>query len=152
MPTLANVSIKDNSSWTTMLNMIYPVGSYYISNSSTTPASRFGGTWSSVTGAHFLRANASNGSGNASSHSHSLSSGYGMFRHDFTNNPNIQWREKTATFSGAGHLLEWSSWGRAQSATLGANQSNALRLGGNTSTSSSIIPAYKDVYCWYRTA
>ena len=49
--TLANISIKDNSSWNTYLNLIYPVGSLYFTNSSTSPASSLGGTWTEVRGA-----------------------------------------------------------------------------------------------------
>lgn len=77
MPTLVNVSIKDDANWSTFLDMIYPVGSYYISNSSTTPASRFGGTWTQVT-SRFLYGSTSittGGSNNAIivSHNHSAS-------------------------------------------------------------------------------
>lgn len=52
--TLANISIKDSSSWNTYLNLIYPVGSYYLSNSSTSPSSRFGGTWTQIKDQRFL--------------------------------------------------------------------------------------------------
>ncbi len=48
--TLANISIKNNSSWNTYLDLIYPVGSIYISYTSTSPATRFGGTWSRIIG------------------------------------------------------------------------------------------------------
>lgn len=53
--TLANISIKDSSSWNTYLNLIYPVGSVYFATNNTSPASRFGGTWSAVSGSRYLR-------------------------------------------------------------------------------------------------
>lgn len=46
--TLANISIKDSSSWNTYLNLIYPVGTLYFSYTSTSPANRFGGSWSAI--------------------------------------------------------------------------------------------------------
>ena len=52
--TLANISIKDSSSWHTYLDLIYPIGSYYLSNSSTSPGSRFGGTWTQIKDQRFL--------------------------------------------------------------------------------------------------
>lgn len=39
------------STWTNILNLIYPVGTTYISKSSTSPATLFGGTWTQVKGA-----------------------------------------------------------------------------------------------------
>ena len=52
--TLGKISIKDSSSWNTFLNLIYPVGSYYLSNTSTSPGSRFGGTWTQIKDQRFL--------------------------------------------------------------------------------------------------
>lgn len=45
MTNLANISIKDNSDWNTLLDLVYPIGSYYFSNSSTSPADLLGGSW-----------------------------------------------------------------------------------------------------------
>ena len=36
------------NTWTTLLDVVYPVGSVYITGSTTSPASTFGGTWSQV--------------------------------------------------------------------------------------------------------
>ena len=52
--TLANISIKDSSSWNTYLYLIYPVGSYYLANTATSPGSRFGGTWAQIKDQRFL--------------------------------------------------------------------------------------------------
>ena len=43
------------NTWTTLLDAVYPVGSVYISYSTTSPATRFGGTWSAITGFPWLR-------------------------------------------------------------------------------------------------
>lgn len=37
-----------------LLQIIYPIGSYYISASATSPASIMGGTWSQISGGRFL--------------------------------------------------------------------------------------------------
>ena len=36
------------NTWTTLLDVIYPIGSVYQAYNSTSPASRFGGTWSAI--------------------------------------------------------------------------------------------------------
>lgn len=54
MATLASINLKIGSSWTTLSSLTYPVGAYYLSNSSTSPASLFGGTWTKVTDNRFL--------------------------------------------------------------------------------------------------
>ena len=61
-----------------MLNMIYPVGSYYLSTKSTSPSTIFGGSWSALTG-RFLYCNSSTSTGGSNnaivvSHNHSASS------------------------------------------------------------------------------
>ena len=36
------------NTWTTLLDVIYPTGSLYFSTNSTSPASKFGGTWTQI--------------------------------------------------------------------------------------------------------
>lgn len=45
---LTKISIKDSSSWNSFLDLIYPIGSLYFSSNSTSPGSRFGGTWTTL--------------------------------------------------------------------------------------------------------
>lgn len=40
--------------WINLLQIIYPVGSYYISATAASPASIMGGTWSQIDGGRFL--------------------------------------------------------------------------------------------------
>ena len=148
MPTLANVSIKDNSSWTTLLNMIYPVGSYYISNSSTSPADKFGGSWATLTG-RFLYCNSGTSTGgtndqaltdkNIPRHTHLLRIGWG--------DNNSLWNTLYAA-TGLG-----SSWG-APSTCLPEIQDgySGERFVPEYAPTHNNMPAYKTCYCWYRTA
>ena len=57
------------ASYISLTNLIYPVGSYYMSSSSTSPASLFGGAWSALTG-RFLYCD--NGTGTGGSNTHTL--------------------------------------------------------------------------------
>lgn len=58
------------SSFITLTDLIYPVGSYYISNSSTSPASLFGGSWVRITSRFLYSSNSSSGTGGSDSHTH----------------------------------------------------------------------------------
>lgn len=54
--TLGNIYIKDSADWNTYLDLIYPVGSIYMTTSSTSPASSIGGSWSQIEPGTFLMA------------------------------------------------------------------------------------------------
>lgn len=155
MTTLANVSIKDNSSWTTLLNMIYPVGSYYISNSSTSPAIRFGGTWSAITG-RFPYFNAGTDTGGSNTHTHGLSNGAAMI--DFMStgtalilgktNATQKWGSNGVPSAPQGKRYTWGESGPAEESFVGGYLTS---LYGN-SNSANGAPAYQTFYAWRRTA
>lgn len=129
--------ISDNSSSsirTALLNYIYPIGSVYSSYTSTSPATRFGGTWTAITG-RFPYYNAGTGTGGSNTHtltenemprhSHGTSGGWGagssnsgLFRVDL-NSPANQW-------------------------------SNTYETGGGSAHNN--MPAYQTLYAWRRTA
>lgn len=52
-----DISIKDDTNWYTLLDLVYPVGSIYCSTKSTSPASLMGGTWSAISGKFLLGTN-----------------------------------------------------------------------------------------------
>lgn len=62
------------NTWTTLLDAVCPVGSVYISYSTTSPATRFGGTWSAITGFPWLHASTTPGT-TGGEEKHLLSSG-----------------------------------------------------------------------------
>lgn len=54
-------------SWVNLATTIYPIGAYYLSHTSTSPATLFGGTWSALTD-RFLYCNANNNTGGSNTH------------------------------------------------------------------------------------
>ena len=145
--TLANISIKDSSSWNTYLNLIYPVGSYYISNTKDSPSGRFGGTWSQVTG-RVLYGNTSAGNYNAGTHSHVLTSGYAKVALEASIGVNSV--TASSAYLTNRHFFE-SNW-NCESTGSSWSTSRAVGLGGSSNTATNGLPARRDVYCWYRTA
>lgn len=133
MTTAAQVSFKNSSAWVSLLNLVYPAGSYYISNVSTSPAGLFGGTWTQVTG-RFLYGTTNVNTGGANtvtltvdqipSHSHKL-------------------YYKTAEFSNGGQSVYWwnsdgnGSWDPSTKTTGGGQAHNNM-------------PAYRGAYMWFR--
>lgn len=55
------------ASYISLLDLTYPVGAYYLSNSSTSPASFFGGAWSALTN-RFLYCNSGTYTGGSNTH------------------------------------------------------------------------------------
>ena len=55
------------ASYISLLDLTYPVGAYYLSSVSTSPASFFGGAWSVLTG-KFLYCNSGTGTGGSNTH------------------------------------------------------------------------------------
>lgn len=140
--------------------VVYPVGSVYISYTSISPANLFGGNWTAITG-HFPYFNAGTvtGGANSVSHSHGLSNGYGQFRYDGASGAysNIQVGFKNVNWTQSnGWLMEWhgSSVSRVMRGALNQGTNNVgMQLAG-TSDSSSInnMPAYQTFYAWRRTS
>ena len=49
--TLSNLNFKDSdNSWASLLDLVYPIGSVYISRNNNSPASVMGGSWSALNG------------------------------------------------------------------------------------------------------
>lgn len=139
--------------------IIYPVGSVYMSYTSTSPASLFGGNWTAITG-HFPYFNAGTvtGGANSVSHSHDLDgTGFAKLRYDFSNWPNIQIDRSYKKWSSSqGALLEFTfaAMQRYKEGELGVNDVGiATGLTGATNSSSiNNMPAYQTFYAWRRTS
>ena len=139
------------ASWVNLLDIVYPIGSVYISNSSTSPSSTIGGSWTQVTG-KFIRGNNSNGSGSATSHTHTLSSNGGAMIDKISGGSvwlNICTQYTNRSFYNAETAIAY------QVSAIGSSSEtlfHSTALEGNTDSATAGNPAYKDFYIWYRTA
>ncbi len=114
----------------------YPVGAYYISESATSPASLFGGTWTQVTG-RFLRA--ANDTATGGSDTHTLTTAQLPKNKVYSSgdvNGNAGFSDELYT----GAFTQGSEYAYLNLTYIGGGQSH------------NNMPAYKDVYVWRRTA
>lgn len=183
---ISNANIRD---------FVYPVGSYYISNSSTSPAQRFGGEWLEVGDDNseqgfFLYAHHGNKTGGTTRHRHIMNTGKAVndsqYIMDF-DNPNtflasaILGRSdayKEVTFNGAmqyagqnkpgpsGFSMETGSGTSKMSrirldmtsepvinvANGGQKEYNYEFLPNQPYESGEVLPPYREVFAWIRTA
>lgn len=128
------------SSFVNLLDVIYPIGSAYLSFDSTSPASKVGGTWSQITN-RFLYCTTSSGStGGANSVTLTVDQ---IPSHRHNTNMRINWFNT----SGAGAEASWSS-----STTLCVDREDVYTKYTGGGKSFNNMPAYVTVYCWRRTA
>ena len=150
--TLADISIKDSSSWNTYLNLIYPVGSVYSSYTSTSPASRFGGTWTAITGT-FPYYNAGTGTGGSNSHTLTVAE---MPSHNHSLKGHTwNWAAQSGSgmHLGVGDVVDvyvGEPFSHNSLASIQGlyDQSNASGVGASHNN----MPAYQTLYAWRRTA
>ena len=126
----------------------YPVGAIYISTSSTSPASLFGGTWESIASERVLMG-VSSSHGAGSTVSAGLPNITGVLKDlfvsgHFNQSTGAFKRSSASAFSQETDRSDWLGWADAQ---FYASDSNSIY--GNSST---VQPAAYYVYMWRRTA
>ena len=126
----------------------YPVGAIYISTSSTSPASLFGGTWESIASERVLMG-VSGSHGAGSTVSAGLPNITGVLKDlfvsgHFNQSTGVFKRSHCSSFSQQTDRSDWLGWAEAQ---FYASDSNSIY--GNAST---VQPAADYVYMWRRTA
>lgn len=148
MATLASINLKIGSSWTTLSSLTYPVGAYYLSNSSTSPASLFGGTWTQVTGNRFLCGASSVTTGGENTHTLTENE-MPSHKHKFGfNDTSASYRETTSVIAnGISVLTAQTNW-----ASGGTGLSSAEIQSAGSSAAHNNMPLYRSCYMWYRTA
>ena len=126
----------------------YPVGAIYISTSSTSPASLFGGTWESIASERVLMG-VSSSHGAGSTVSAGLPNITGVLKDlfvggHFNQSTGVFKRSYCSSFSQQTDRSDWLGWAEAQ---FYASDSDSIY--GNAST---VQPAAYYVYMWRRTA
>lgn len=131
------------------IDLIYPVGSIYLTVNNVNPTNLFGGTWEQIRDRFLLSAGtnypAGSLGGNAT-HNHGLENGYAKITYDWINN------ENRILFQGKGQNFTASRYTTTQgpSFTDGSiNVGTATNLGGSTDAASN-MPPYISVYVWKR--
>ncbi len=124
----------------------YPVGSIYMSVSSTSPASRFGGSWERLKDVFLVgTGDTYAGTGGSASHTHSLEGGYANIDIPNASPYTLYYKSKSGAFK-ANCAVTSVATGRS---TGSWNLGNSVELGGN-SASASNLPPYQAVYMWKR--
>lgn len=183
---LGNVALEDSETapgpgtpqMTTLMNMVYPVGSIYMSVNATSPASLFGGTWEQIQD-RFLLATGSiynaGSTGGSATHTHTTpattTGGTAItvaqmpsHTHELTRQ---QWyNDDVVVSSSTGAIYSWKSGeGTGGSASksykkcfnsdmtsIGSGQAHTHSQVATTTSATSTLPPYLAVYMWKRTA
>lgn len=132
-------------SWINLLNIVYPVGSIYVSTVNVSPASIVGGNWSQVQNA-VLRATTNGGAGYIGSDTHTMTTDE-MPSHTHP----INWGWNGGEYSGGSNDWCIVLQNRSQSSGTGTttDPNNAIAYSGNSQAFSIIQRSY-NVYIWYR--
>ncbi len=167
---------KDNSEnldMTEILKKVYPIGSLYMSISSTSPATLFGGTWERINGYYLYAGNGgntagSNTSGGPSNNSTSStaitvaqmpSHTHIQNAHNHTENPKCWMNDDahydtrlkctTGFYAGAEIATYYTGSTTATNQNTGGGQGHTHTLNNHTHT---VTPLRYEVYMWKRTA
>ena len=143
------------ANWVNLLDIIYPIGSVYITSTTTSPASLVGGTWTQITNKYLYCSTTPKQNGGSASHSHSLS-GNGGACLDLGPGANdrqyliINRRLNTSLKFTPSIGQYWLAGPYALNP--GEEYYSPLELMGNTDTNSSFLPSYYSVCVYIRTA
>ena len=129
-----------------LLDMVYPIGSLYMSMNETDPSELFGGSWERIKD-RFIYANGDTTTpgtlGGSSVHNHGLGNGFAALN---VGGGGIQYYEKQVTSWGTNAAINVaSSYNSYQTKSWG------IGLGGATDNAN-IMPPYITAYIWKRTA
>lgn len=151
-----SVMYKDGSTWSNLMLQAYPVGTLYISYSSTSPADLFGGTWAQIT-SRFLYASTSTATGGAASHRHFVPIYMGRPDYDTGQVRIMSWRD-TSFNPIYGAYTEPNSLANEVMLHFNTNKSivdanlNSNPAANMYSQTVSSLPPYQGVYVWRRIA
>ena len=126
------------------VDLIYPIGSLYLTTSTVSPSVLFGGTWERISDDAYLKIATGNTSGNldgtSSQHKIPVQS---LPSHQHTH---INWNGASIGLNTGGNQYNLS-WGKQ-----GATNDNSAFKTGYTGGGQPYYPYYYDVFVWKRTA
>lgn len=126
------------------VDLIYPIGSLYLTTSTISPSVLFGGTWERLTADAYLKIATGNTAGNldgtSSQHKIPVQS---LPSHQHTH---INWNGASIGLNTGGNQYNLS-WGKQ-----GATNDNSAFKTGYTGGGQAYYPYYYDVFVWRRTA
>ena len=129
-----------------LLDMVYPIGSLYMSMKDTNPSELFGGTWERIKD-RFIYANGDATTpgtlGGSTTHNHGLGAGFTALN---VGGGGIQYQEKQVSAWGTNAAMNIAS-----SYVSYQTKSWGIALGGTTDNAN-IMPPYITAYVWKRTA
>ena len=135
-----------------LLNLVYPVGSIYMSTNASSPQTFLGGTWHQIQGQFLLAssgAHPAGSTGGSEIHNHNLSdSGYAYI--------GVDWSSTDLNFIGDQTIAAPKSYSGSKMKNLPgfsteSGLSRVTPLGGTTDMANG-MPPYLAVYMWQRTA
>lgn len=130
--------------------VVYPVGSVYVSYTSTSPASLFGGNWTAITG-RFPYFNNGTGTGGANSVSHSHDSGNIVANIGACNSNTSMIAYAAVDPKLKIYNMRIGGGNGSGPGSFPTNHSTST-IGNTGSTSISTMPAYQTFYAWRRTS
>jgi hypothetical protein len=149
-----------NSDFGTIFNLIYPVGSIYMSVNATNPGTLFGGTWEQIQDKFLLAAGSSyeagsaGGSADASviAHTHTVT-GTAASNGAHTHSMNKQWSDGSGS-SSAYMKTSNRTLTTKSTASAGAHTHSVTGTAASTGVAAAgkNMPPYLAVYVWKRTA
>lgn len=131
-----------NSSFSGLLNVVYPVGSIYMSVNSTSPADLFGGTWEQVQGQFLLGASSSYTAGSTG----------GEANHSLTINEIPTHNHGVARTGGNVSFGAYKAVVESDTGASGGNYYSVGTADTGGGASHNNMPPYLAVYIWKRTA
>lgn len=167
-----SIKLKNNMYWDSkgithnkklLSDILYPVGSIYMSVNSTSPATIFGGTWTQITGRFLYCTTTSKTTGGANSVSYTpagTNTGTAITVDQMpSHNHRIPQGYTANGESISGDYMQYGGWSGSvggasyytQVKNTGGGKTHTHTFTGTKATINT-MPAYFTVYCWYRTA
>ena len=128
-----------------LLDILYPVGSVYMSTSSTNPSSLFGGQWTQITGRFLYCANESRTTGGSNTTGSHVLTIDEIPSHN--HNKATKWGTASYVY---GYPDVWQYTGEVKNTGVDLRTGNTGGDQGHTHPQN--LPPWFSVYCWYRSS